>query len=71
MAGDGELLGVDSLGDGQGKVVPVRETVLLVGRYGIVDLRLDTIVREVFLQFVATLTQQGQDMIDRVARGER
>ena len=44
MAGDGELLGVDSLGDGQGKVVPVRETVLLVGRYGIVDLRLDAIV---------------------------
>ena len=44
MAGDGELLGVDSLGDGQRKVVPGRETVLLVGRYGIVDLRLDTIV---------------------------
>ena len=71
MAGDGELLGVDSLGDGQGKVVPVRETVLLVGRYGIVDLRLDAVGGEVFLQLVAMLAEHGQDMTDRVARGER
>ena len=61
---------VDFLSDGQGKVVPLRVTALLVGRYGIVDLCLDAVVCEVFLQFIATLTEDGQDMIDRVARRE-
>ena len=41
---DSETGYLKALSDGQGKVVPVRETVLLVGRYGIVDLRLDAIV---------------------------
>ena len=44
---------------------------LLVGRYGIVDLRLDAVGGEECLQFIATLAENGEDMMHGVARFNR
>ena len=71
MAGDGEFLGVDLFGDGQREVVPCLITTLLVGRYGIMDLRLDAVGGEECLQFIATLAENGEDMVYGVARFNR
>ena len=63
MAGDGELLGVDFLCDGQRKFAPFLIAFLLVGRYGIVDLRLHAIVCQIALQFIAMLAENGEDVM--------
>ena len=67
MAGDGEFLGVDELGDGQREGIPVFIALLLVGRKGIMDLGLDAVVSEVTLEFVTMLTEDWEDVIDAVA----
>ena len=71
MAGDGEFLGVDLFGDGQREVVPCLITALLVGRNGIMDLRLDAIGGEECLQFIAMFAENGEDMMHGVARFNR
>ena len=68
MAGDGEFLGVDLLCDGQGKGAPFLIAALFVGRNGIVDLCLDTVVSEVSLEFVTTRAEYGEDVIDGIAQ---
>ena len=67
MAGDGKLLSVNLFGDGQRKGVPFWITLLLMGRNGIMDLRLDTIVCEVLLEFITTRAENGEDVVDAVA----
>ena len=64
MAGNGELLGVDLLGDGQLKLVPRWIAVLAVRRDGIVNRGLHTIVCKVLLQWVAMFAEDGEDMPD-------
>ncbi len=71
MTRDGEFLGVDSLGDRQGKVVPFGKTMLLMRRNRIMDLRLDTIVSEKLLQIIAPLAEDGEDMVYGIARLKR
>ena len=63
MAGDGELLGVDFLCDWQRKFAPFLIAFLLVGRNGIMDLRLDTMICKILLEFITTLTENGEDMM--------
>ena len=63
MAGDGELLGVDFLCDGQRESAPAFIAFLFVGRYGIVDLRLHAIVCQIALQFIAMLAENREDMM--------
>ena len=63
MARDGELLGVDFLSDWQRKVVQLGVTTLTVGRNGIMDLRLDTMICKILLEFITTLTENGEDMM--------
>ena len=67
MTGDGEFLGVDELGDGQRKGIPVFIAFLLVGRNRIMNLGLDAVVSEVTLEFVTMLTEDWEDVIDAVA----
>ena len=67
MAGDGKLLSVNLFGDGQRKGVPFWITLLLMGRNGIMDLRLDTIVCEVLLEFITTRAENGEDVVNAVA----
>ena len=68
MARNGKFLLVDLFRDRQRKVIPLNIiTFLLMGRNGIVDLRLDTVVSEIALQFVASRTEDGEDMINAVA----
>ena len=67
MAGDGKLLSVNLFGDGQRKGVPFWITLLLMGRNGVMDLRLDTIVCEVLLEFITTRAENGEDVVNAVA----
>ena len=54
MAGDGEFLLADLLGNGQAEGAPFAVATLAVRRYGVVNQRLDAVVLQVGLQFVAT-----------------
>ena len=68
MAGNGKFLLVDLFRDRQRKVIPLNIiTFLLMGRNGIMDLRLDTVVSEIALQFIATRAEDGENMINAVA----
>ena len=67
IAGDGEFLGVDALGNRERQVVPFGIAALLVGRNGIMDFRLDAIVEEILAELVATDAENGEDMPDGVA----
>lgn len=60
--GEGELLGVDLLGDGKGEVMEFRVAFLTVGRNGVVDDGLHAVVGEIFLQLVAALGADGEDV---------
>jgi hypothetical protein len=68
MTGDGEFFAMDLFGDGQRKMMQFGVTTLAVRRYGIVDLRLETVVSQILLQFVTTSTEDGKDVPDTVAR---
>ena len=67
MAGDGEFLSVNQLSNGKFERAPLLITILLMGRNGIVDLRLDTIVSQIALQFIATGTENGEDVVNAIA----
>ena len=69
MAGDREFLVVDLLRDGQFKSIPLRIAFLLVGRNGIMDHGLHTIVGEVLLELVTMGTEDSEDVIDAIAGG--
>lgn len=60
--GEGELLGVDLLGDREGEVVELRVAFLTVGRDGVVDDGLHAVVGEIFLQLVAALGTDREDV---------
>ena len=60
--GEGELLGVDLLGDGKGEVVELRVAFLTVGRNGVVDDGLHAVVGEILLQLVAALGTDREDV---------
>lgn len=66
IAGDGEFLGMDALGNRERQVVPFGIAALLVGRNGIMDFRLDAIVEEILAELVATDAENGEDMPDGV-----
>ena len=70
MAGDRELLSVDLLCNGQRKGIPILIAALFVGRNGIMDLCFHTIFKKVFLQSVALGAENGEDVIDTIARSE-
>ena len=40
-----------------------------MGRYGIVDFRPDTVVSKVLTEFVATLAEHGEDVVDGIYHG--
>ena len=68
MTGNGKLLLMDLLRNRQRKVIPLNIiTILLMGRNRIMDLRLNTVVSQIALQFVATRTKDWEDMINAVA----
>ena len=67
MAGNGELLGMNELSDGQRKRSPLFVALLLMGRNGIVNLGLDAVISEVAFEFVATGTENGEDMVNTIA----
>ena len=60
--GEGELLGVDLLGDREGEVVELRIAFLAVGRNRIVDDGLHAVVGEILLQLVAALGADREDV---------
>ena len=70
-----EFLLMDLLGDGQREVVPFAVTFLFVGRNRIVDEGLDTVFRQILLQFVAFFAENRENVIDVVgvwqATGQR
>lgn len=60
--GEGEFLGVDLFGDGEGEVVELGVAFLTVGRDGVVDDGLHAVVGEIFLQLVAALGTDREDV---------
>lgn len=67
MAGDGEFLSVDLLSDREREIVPIAVAMLLVWRYGIMNLSLYTIILKILLKAVAMLTKHREDMPNAVA----
>lgn len=53
---------MDLLRDGEGEVVPLPVALLPVGRYRIVDYRLDSVVVKVLLQFIAVSCPDAEDV---------
>ena len=66
MAGDGEFLSVDLLSDREREIVPIAVAMLLVWRYGIMNLSLYTIILKILLKAVAMLTKHRKDMPNAV-----
>lgn len=62
--GEGEFLGVDLFGDGEGEVVELWVAFLTVGWDGVVDDCLDAVVGEVLLELVAVGGEDGEDVED-------
>ena len=62
MAGNTKFLGVNLLCDRKRKAIPIGIALLFVRRRWIVNLCLHTVVDEIFLQFVASLTHKREDM---------
>lgn len=67
IAGDGEFLGVNALGNRERQVMPFGITALLVGRNRIMDFGLNAIVEEILAKLVATGAENGEDMPNGVA----
>ena len=67
MAGDGEFLSVNLLSDGEREIIPIAVATLLVRRYGIMNLSLNTIILKILLKAVAMLTKHRKDMPNAVA----
>ena len=67
MARDREFLSVDLLSDREREIVPIAVAMLLVWRYGIMNLSLYTIILKILLKAVAILTKHMEDMPNAVA----
>ena len=67
MAGNGKFLSVNLLSDGEREIIPIAVATLLVRRYGIMNLSLNTIILKILLKAVAMLTKHREDMPNAVA----
>ena len=67
MAGDREFLRMNLFGNGQGEAIPIGIALLFVGRDGIMNLRLHTVVAEIPLQCIAICTENGEDVPDTIS----
>lgn len=67
IAGDGEFLGVDLFGNGEGEVIPFLIATLFVRGDGIMNLSFYAMVLQILLQTIAVLTKNREDMPNAVA----
>ena len=66
MARDREFLSVDLLSDGEREIIPIAVAMLLVWRYGIMNLSLYAIILKILLKALAMLTKHREDMPNAV-----
>ena len=62
-----KLLGMDLLRNGETQVIPLAIALLTVRWYGVMYLRLYTIVTKILLELVALFAEDGEDMPNAIA----